>query len=82
MDTCLSRPLSSGALKVELRGDVPRNVADVLDAVSQARRISRMELVNAILSEWADETLHEATLIVRVTRAEGRSPASAGSAGG
>lgn len=70
-DTCLSRPPSSGALKVELRGDIPRDVADVLDAVSQARRVSRMELVTSVLQEWADAKLHEATLVVRVTRSEG-----------
>lgn len=71
MDPCLSRQPLSGALKVELRGDIPRDVADVLDAVSQAKRIPRMELVNSILQGWADEKLHEAILVVRVTRSEG-----------
>lgn len=70
-ETCLSRQPLSGTLKVELRGDIPRDVADVLDAVSQAKRIPRMELVNSILQGWADEKLHEATLVVRVTRSEG-----------
>jgi len=51
-------------------GDM-RDVADVLDAVSQAKRIPRMELVNSILQGWADEKLHEAILVVRVTRSEG-----------
>jgi hypothetical protein len=52
--------------EVELRGMCPRNVVDVLDAISGARRISRTELVNAVLSEWADARMHEAVLIQRV----------------
>ncbi len=57
----------------ELRGPCPRAVVDVLDAVSQARRITRTELVNLILMKWADDKLHEAELIQRVTRpASGR----------
>lgn len=59
--------------KVELRGDIPRDVADVIDASSQAKRVSRMEIVNLILLEWAEHKRYEATLIVRVTRREGSS---------
>jgi hypothetical protein len=51
---------------VELRGMCPRRVVDVLDAVSNARRITRTELVNAVLSEWADARVHEANLVQRV----------------
>ncbi len=53
---------------VELRGNCPRDVVDVIDAVSQSKRISRMEQVNAILARWADEKRREAELIQRVTR--------------
>lgn len=56
---------------VELRGPCPRTVVDVVDAVSQAKRITRMELVNQILQEWADAKLHEATLIQRLARRDG-----------
>jgi hypothetical protein len=51
---------------VELRGMCPRRVVDVLDAVSNARRITRTELVNAVLSEWADARIHESSLIHRI----------------
>ena len=53
---------------VELRGNCPRGVVDVLDAFSNARRMTRMELVNQILRRWAKERLHEASLVQRVTR--------------
>jgi hypothetical protein len=52
---------------VELRGNCPRDIVDVLDAVSQSRRSTRMELVNQILREWVDGKLLEAELIRRVT---------------
>jgi len=53
---------------VELRGPCPREVVDVLDAFCSARRITRTELVNRILTKWAADRLHEATLLERVTR--------------
>ena len=63
--------MSDDDLSVELRGMCPREVVDVLDAVSQAKRISRMELVNRILGEWRDQKVHESSLIHRVTRSHG-----------
>jgi hypothetical protein len=53
---------------VELRGNTPRQIIDVIDAVSSARRISRIELVNRILSKWARDQLHEANVVARVIR--------------
>lgn len=64
----MSRPRSSSTQAVELRGECPRLTVDVLDAISNARRISRTELVNEILGEWARQQLHEASLVARVTR--------------
>ena len=55
-------------LTVELRGPCPRETIDVLDAISQARRMTRTELVNDILSSWCVDRMNEATLIHRVTR--------------
>lgn len=52
----------------ELRQQAPRLVIDVLDAVSQARGLTRTDLVNELLGEWAARQLHEASLIHRVTR--------------
>lgn len=55
-------------LSVELRGMCPRETIDVLDAISSARRMSRMDLVNDILASWCVDRIHEATLVHRVTR--------------
>ena len=53
---------------VELRGMLSREVVDVLDAVSSAKRMTRIELVNRILADWAGRKHHEAMLVHRVTR--------------
>lgn len=55
---------------VELRGDCPREIVDVLDAVAIARDVTRIELVNTILRKWARERSHEAMLVARVTRGQ------------
>lgn len=53
---------------VELRGDCPREIVDVLDAISQARRQTRGQLVNEILAAWVDQKRHELMMVERVTR--------------
>lgn len=60
--------MADPSLSVELRGPCPREIVDVLDAVSQAKRITRTELVNRVLASWVRERLHETTLVQRVTR--------------
>jgi hypothetical protein len=52
--------------QVELRGMLPRDVVDVLDAVSAAKRMTRIELVARILNDWAVRKHHEASLVHRV----------------
>lgn len=54
--------------KVELRGEVPRDLIDVIDAVAMARGCTRMEMVQQVLHAWACDRVHESTLIQRVTR--------------
>lgn len=61
---------------VELRGPCPRDIVDVLDAISTARRMSRMQLVVEVLGRFTDEQRHISTVIHSVTgcnprRAEG-----------
>ena len=56
------------AERVELRGDISREVADVLDAASIAGGRSRMALVEEILGKWSAAKVHEATLIFRATQ--------------
>lgn len=52
----------------ELRGQTPKPILAVLDAVSIARRKSRIALVNEILAEWALQAESEAVAITRVLR--------------
>lgn len=52
---------------VELRGEAPRRVVEVLDAVWMARNMtSRTALVNEILNDWATKVVHEASVVARV----------------
>lgn len=53
---------------VELRGPCPRETVDVIDAWSNAKRITRTEAVNIILRRWAVEKLRESSLIARVNK--------------
>jgi len=60
---------------IELRGEVLREDIDVIDAVVAATPgASRMSVVRAILSDWADRKIHEASLIQRVRRGNGNAP--------
>lgn len=63
----------------ELRGDCPKSILGVLDAVSLARNMTRIALVNEILGEWTAKKAHEAMLVHRVTTGN---PAAAESRGG
>lgn len=60
--------MATNDISVELRGQAPRITADVLDAVSARRRISRWDLVLEILNGYADDRLQEAIAITRVAR--------------
>lgn len=52
---------------VELRGEIPRDLIDVIDAVVQATPgANRMSVVRSILEDWCDRKIHEASLIQRV----------------
>jgi len=53
---------------VELREEIPRDLIDVIDAVSAARGVSRRQVVMDVLHVWASDRVHEATVIMRVTR--------------
>lgn len=52
---------------VELRGMIPRKLADVLDAVSSAHQMTRNALAEQVLVEWAERQLHVAMKLHRVT---------------
>lgn len=53
---------------VELRGQAPRLTADVLDAISARRGMTRWDLVLEVLNRYTDERLQEAIAITRVAR--------------
>lgn len=56
---------------IELRGEVQRDTMDVVDAVVQATPgASRMSVVREILANWAEQKIHESTLVQRVTDAQ------------
>jgi hypothetical protein len=67
-DTIPSFQRRAGGETTELRGECPRWIIDVLDAISSARRISRTELVNEILARDAQQLLMEANVLARVAR--------------
>lgn len=52
---------------VELRGEASRDVADMLDAISTHRRISRWALVVEILEQWSEDKQREVIAVARVT---------------
>lgn len=57
---------------IELRGEVPREFVDVMDAVAQANPgASRMSVLREILADWYDRKVHEHSLIERVRRGNG-----------
>lgn len=54
------------ALTVELRGECPRHIVDMLDAVSMAENTTRTALVNKILQRWEEEERHKHSIVARV----------------
>lgn len=54
--------------QVELRGNCPREIVDVVDGWSQAKGMTRSAAVNLILRDWALKTLHEHSVFSRVVK--------------
>lgn len=63
----------------ELRGECPREILNVLDAVAIARNKSRIFVANEVLGEWAKKKRHELTLLQRL---DAGNPTCTESAGG
>ena len=59
-------------VSTELRFKCPRLVVNVIDAVSLAQRKERFELVNEILTAWADDRMREATAVMRIAAGSDR----------
>lgn len=62
---------SSDAQRVELRGDIPRDIIDFLDAVGQADNVSRIAVVERLLREAMDREVGRMTRILRMINAPG-----------
>lgn len=62
--------------KVELRGELDRDIVDVIDAVSVAKGRTRMGQVSVILAEWAAEQRRISNVIQNVTRVNPAAPDS------
>jgi hypothetical protein len=64
---------------VELRGEVPAEVVAVIDAVVQATPgANRMTVVRDVLKKWADQKVHEATLVTRLSKGYGNEAEAGG----
>lgn len=63
---------------VELRGECPREVVDMLDALSMAADVTRTALINEILKAHTDKEKHKAMLIYRVAMGNPELPEGSG----
>jgi hypothetical protein len=52
----------------ELRGQTPKSILAVIDAVAIAKRKNRIDIVNHVMLAWAKEQVHLATVIANTTR--------------
>lgn len=53
---------------VELRCEIPQEVADTLDAESIAEGLTRGQMVNRVLGDWHRRRRHALTVLQAVTR--------------
>lgn len=63
---------------VDFRGKFTRDTYQVLSAVSHASGRDMSEIVREVMSTWALNRLHEAQLVMRLTRTEGNHNGGAG----
>lgn len=60
--------------RAELRGTIPREISDILDAVVHANPgMTRIGLVEDILKSWAERKRYEATIVLRLAKPKGGS---------
>lgn len=50
----------------ELRVEISREITAVMDGYCSATGKCRTQLTNEILGEWAEQKLHESTIVCRV----------------
>lgn len=66
------------ASSVELRTDIPLDVAETVDAESLAEGLTRGQLVNRLLGEWHTRRRHAHSLLARVSRRNPGAPEGGG----
>lgn len=66
---------------VDLRSKISEEANQVLEAHARHEGKDKSEIVRDVLHEWAVKEIHKATLISRLTRREGGTPAGHGKAG-
>jgi predicted DNA-binding protein len=57
----------------DLRAKVTVDTDQVLDALSRATGKDKSEIVREVLSRWADEEVHKATMVLRLMDRKGTS---------
>jgi predicted DNA-binding protein len=55
----------------DLRAKITLETYQVLDATSRATGKDKSELVREVLARWAEEEVHRATMILRLTNRKG-----------
>lgn len=63
---------------IDVRCKVTGETNQVLEALARAGEMDKGEVIRSVLHEWAIREIHKATLVVRLTRAEGLPAASSG----
>ena len=56
---------------VDLRAKITDKTNQVLEAHAIAYKLEKSEVVRKALEQWADDQIHIATVVVRLTRGEG-----------
>ena len=58
----------AGEDTIELRGQSPKSVIAIVDAIAIANRVDRIDVVNAVLLRWARKQAHTSTVVANVTQ--------------
>ena len=60
----------------DFRGKLTQRTDAVLEAINRASGRDKSEITREVMDKWAEEQIHAATLITRLTRDEGGTGAS------
>jgi len=63
---------------IDVRCKITPEANQVLEALARAGVVDKSEVIRTVLHEWALREITKATLVVRLTRDEGRTKAATG----